>query len=202
MVSECLSARLTFRPNSHITTMEPDFETEFEDALTNVPEEQYDRARFVPGSGPLDAEIVLVGEAPGEQEVEQNEPFVGPAGTRLRSMLNDVGLEGVEPYITNLVKIRPPENRNPHREEIDAWKPLLDAELERVDSAVVVPLGTFASRELLDTEQTISVLRGEVYEQNARLVVPTYHPAASFYNESTLDAIAEDLRLAAETIGS
>lgn len=193
---------LGHRPNAHIITMEPDFETEFEQLLKNVPEEQYDRSRFVPGNGPLDAEIVLVGEAPGEQEVKQNAPFVGPAGTRLRSMFSDVGLDHPEPYITNLVKIRPPENRDPNRAEIDAWKPLLDAELERVDPAVVVALGAFASRELLDTEQTISSLRGETYERNGRLVVPTYHPAASFYDESTQDALAEDLRLAAENTDS
>lgn len=183
-------------------TTEFNFETEFEATLTNVPEEQYDRDRFVPGSGPLDAEIVLVGEAPGEQEVKQNEPFVGPAGTRLRSMLGDVGLAGVEPYITNLVKIRPPENRNPYREEIEAWKSVLDAELEHVDPTVVVSLGAVASRELLDTEQSISALRGETYERNGRRVIPTYHPAASFYDESTQDALAEDLRLAAEPISS
>ncbi|RRJ33777.1 uracil-DNA glycosylase [Halocatena pleomorpha] len=183
-------------------TIESDFDTEFDEALTNVPEDQYDRSRFVPGSGSLDAEIVLVGEAPGEQEVKQNEPFVGPAGTRLRSLFEDVGLDRVEPYITNLVKVRPPENRNPRREEIDAWKPLLDAELERVDPTVVVPLGTFASRELLDTDRTISALRGQAYERNSRLVVPTYHPAASFYDDSTLDALAEDLRLAAENVQS
>ncbi|UPM42729.1 uracil-DNA glycosylase [Halocatena salina] len=182
-------------------TMEPDFETEFEEALMNVPGDQYDRSRFVPGSGSLDAEIVFVGEAPGEQEVKQNEPFVGPAGTRLRSMFDDVGLDRTEPYITNLVKVRPPENRNPRRAEIDAWKPLLDVELERVDPTVVVPLGTFATRELLDTDRTISALRGQAYERSGRLVVPTYHPAASFYDESTVDALAEDLRLAADKIG-
>lgn len=181
---------------------EPDFETEFEEALTNVPEEQYDRDRFVPGSGSFDAEIVLVGEAPGEQEVEQNEPFVGAAGKRLRSTFGDTGLDRATLYITNLVKVRPPENRNPHREEIKAWKPLLDAELERVDPAVVVPLGTFAIRELLDTEKTISELRGTAYEQSGRLVVSTYHPAASFYDESTREALADDLRLAATKMES
>lgn len=181
---------------------EPDFETEFEEVLTNVPKEQYDRDRFVPGSGLFDAGVVLIGEAPGEQEVEQNEPFVGPAGKRLQSTVSDVGLDRATLYITNLVKIRPPENRNPHREEIEAWKPLLDAEIERVDPAVVVPLGTFATREMLDTEKTISELRGTAYERSGRLVVPTYHPAASFYDESTQNALTDDLRLAATKIES
>lgn len=184
-----------------LMTTEPDFETEFDEALSNVPEDQYDRARFVPGSGSFDAELVLVGEAPGEREVERNEPFVGPAGKRLRATFGDVGLDRVELYITNLVKVRPPENRNPHREEIRAWKPLLDAELERIDPAVVVALGTFATRELLGTEKTITELRGTAYERQGRLVVPTYHPAASFYDESTREALETDLRFAAAKIG-
>lgn len=179
---------------------DPDFESEFEQSLRNVPEDQYDHTRFVPGSGSFDAEIVLVGEAPGEQEVEQNEPFVGPAGKRLRSTLGDIGIDRAALYVTNLVKIRPPENRNPHREEIEAWKPLLDAELERIDPTVVVSLGTFATKELLDTERTISELRGTAYERSGRLVVPTYHPAASFYDESTREALEADLCLAATKI--
>lgn len=175
-------------------TTETDFETVFEDALTEVPDEQYDRDQFVPGSGPFDADIVLVGEAPGEQEVEVNEPFVGSAGDRLQSALDDIGLNREDIYVTNLVKIRPPENRDPYRDEIEAWKPVLEAELEYIDPAAVVSLGTFATHELLGTDESISDLHGDAYEQNGHLIVPTYHPAASFYDESKREILEADLR--------
>ncbi|WP_227374315.1 uracil-DNA glycosylase [Haladaptatus halobius] len=174
--------------------MSPTFESEFEDVLAAVPEEQFDRSRFVPSVGPLDADVMLVGEAPGEQEVEQGEPFVGSAGGRLNSALESIGVGRRDLYITNLVKVRPLENRDPRRAEIDAWWPVLEAEIERVNPTVIVPLGSFATRELLDTDENISDVHGETFELADHDVVPTYHPAATFYDESKKGEMEQDLK--------
>ena len=174
--------------------MSSTFESEFEDALASVPDDQFDRSRFVPSVGPLDAEVMLVGEAPGEQEVEAGEPFVGSAGGRLDSALESLGVDREDVYITNLVKVRPPENRDPRRAEIDAWWPVLEAEIARVDPAVIVSLGSFAAREILDTDENISDVHGETFEREGRDVVPTYHPAATFYDESKEGEMEADLK--------
>lgn len=174
--------------------MSSTFESEFEEVLATVPDEHFDRSRFVPSVGPLDADVMLVGEAPGEQEVEQGEPFVGSAGGRLNSALQAVGVDRDDLYITNLVKVRPPENRDPQRDEIDAWWPVLEAEIERVDPDVVVPLGSFATKEVLGTDENISDLHGQTLEFEGRRVMPTYHPAATFYGESKKEEFEADLR--------
>lgn len=175
-----------------------EFEVEFADVLAEVPDEQFDRARFVPGVGPRAADLVLVGESPGGQEVSQGEPFVGQAGAQLDRALESLGHERRDLYITNLVKVRPPEDRDPHVAEIDAWWPMLDAEIDRVDPSVVVPLGSFATRRLLDTEETITDLHGETYEEDGRVVVPAYHPAAALYDRDKVDDLESDLATAFE----
>ena len=172
--------------------MSPNFETEFEAALAAVPEEQFDRSQFVPSVGPLDADVMLVGEAPGADEVEQGEPFVGQAGEQLDRILEEVGIGRRDLYITNLVKVRPPENRDPHREEIEAWRGVLEAEIERVDPDVIVPMGSFAARELLDTDETITDLRGESRTVEGREVIPTFHPAAALYDRDKVSTLEED----------
>lgn len=176
--------------------MSETFEEEFADVLASVPDEQFDEERFVPGVGPFDADVVLVGESPGEQEVAAGEPFVGQAGKQLDRILEELGVDRSQVYVTNLVKIRPPENRDPYRAEIDAWWPVLRAEFERIDPKVVVPLGSFAAKEILDTDSGITDLRGEEYEAEGRRVVPTFHPAATFYDRSKVETITEDLRRA------
>ena len=170
------------------------FEAEYEDALSAVPDEHFDRSRFVPGAGPLDAAVMVIGEAPGENEVEQGAPFVGAAGGRLDSALTEAGANRGDLYVTNLVKVRPPENRDPRRGEIDAWLPVLRAEIERVDPACIVTLGAFAAREILDTDETLSEIHGRSFERDGREVVPTYHPAATFYSEEAKAAFEDDLR--------
>lgn len=173
-----------------------DFETAFADELAEVPEEHFDHGRFVPAAGSLDADAVLVGEAPGATEVEQGVPFVGQAGTQLDRALEQAGVDRADLYVTNLVKVRPPGNRTPHSDEIEAWRPLLDAEIERVDPDVVVPMGTTATRELLDTEEGITDLHGRRFERDGRTVVPTYHPAAVLYDRSKLSALEDDIVVA------
>ncbi len=176
--------------------MTEEFEATFADVLDGVPEAHMDHEQFVPGHGPFDAAVVLVGEAPGAREVEQGLPFVGPAGRRLDSVLDslDVDREGL--YVTNLVKVRPPENRDPTSAEIDAWRPVLDAELHRIDPAVVVTLGAVASRELLGDDRSLGEMRGDPVERDGFAVVPTYHPAATLYDESTRPKLAADLEMA------
>lgn len=175
-----------------------DFETEFADALADVPDEHLDEGLFVPGFGPLDAAVALVGEAPGEKEVERGAPFVGPAGRRLDDALAGADLDRDELYVTNVVKVRPPENRDPLVGEIDAWRTVLEAELDRVAPDVVVTLGNVPTRELLETDEGITDLRGRPVERRGRTVVPTFHPAATFYDESKQDAIVGDLRTAVD----
>ena len=177
-----------------------DFERAFTNALDEVPGEFVDESRLVPGTGPLDAAVVLVGEAPGADEVETGAPFVGQAGARLDESLEAVGVDREDLYITNLVKVRPPDNRTPHVDEIAAWQPVLAAELERVSPAVVVPLGTTATSELLGTDEGITTVHGERFERNGRLVVPAFHPAAQLYDPSKAEALESDLRTAFDSV--
>lgn len=175
-----------------------DFQTAFDEAVEQVPAEFRDPSRFVPGVGPLDAEVMVVGEAPGATEVTEGEPFVGRAGAKLDSVLDDVGVDRADLYLTNVVKVRPPENRTPTVAEIEAWLPVLDVEIERVDPAVVVPLGATATEAILDVDEGITAVRGEVFERRGRLVRPTFHPAAMFYDESKQADFEADLRAALE----
>ena len=173
-----------------------DFETRFEEALSEVPDDQFDRERFVPGAGPTDADVMLVGEAPGAQEVEDGRPFVGNAGRRLDSVLEDIGVDRDRLYVTNVVKARPEDNSTPRRPALDAWWPVFEAELEAVDPDLVVTLGNTATRQVLSTDEGITALRGQRIEHQGRTVVPTYHPAATFYDESKRGVLEEDLRTA------
>lgn len=172
------------------------FERAFGDALAAVPAEHVDRDRFVPGVGPLSADIVVVGEAPGATEVERGEPFVGQAGSQLDAALEAAGVERAEVYVTNAVKVRPPDNRTPRAAEIEAWRPVLDAELERIDPAVVVTLGNTATRALLETDGGITDLRGRRFERGGRVVVPTFHPASIFYDRGKRADLEADLETA------
>lgn len=179
---------------------DPDFEATFEARLSEVPPEHYDEETFVPGAGPLDARLVIVGEAPGADEVTEGEPFVGNAGRRLDSFLAAAGIDREECYLTNVVKVRPPGNRDPRVGEVGAWLPVLDAELDRIDPAVVLTLGNAATRAVLDTDAGITDLRGRTYERDGRTVVPTFHPAATFYDEGKREAIEADLETVVEEL--
>ena len=177
-----------------------DFESRFADELDRISSEYFDRERFVPGVGPADADVVLVGEAPGESEVAEGEPFVGRAGSRLDEALESLGVERSSLYVTNLVKVRPPENRTPYVDEIAAWRDVLDAELASVSPAVVVPLGTTATRVLLDTDEGVTAVHGRRFERDEWVVVPAFHPAATLYDRSKLGDFEADLRTAFESV--
>lgn len=179
-----------------IIDVQMSFEEKYSEFLENLDPEYWDEERFVPAVGPEDAEVVLVGEAPGENEVKEGEPFVGRAGEKLDDILHKIGVKRSELYITNLVKIRPPDNRDPHKDEISAWKPLLNKEIEDVNPEFVLTLGNFPSRELLGVKDGITSIHGRIFTREGRKIMPVYHPAATLYDNSKTPDLEKDLRKA------
>lgn len=137
------------------------------------------RTTVVFGVGNPEADLLFVGEGPGEQEDLAGEPFVGRSGQLLdRLMLEEMGMTRQQCYIANVVKCRPPQNRDPLPDEIASCRPYLEAQLRLIDPTVVVSLGNFATKLLLNTTEGITRLRGKAYPLGGRMLVPTYHPAA------------------------
>ncbi len=154
------------------------------------------RTNVVFGSGSSEADVMIVGEGPGQQEDLQGLPFVGRSGQLLERLLEEVGLQRGGVYIANVVKCRPPRNRDPRPDEIDACKPYLRRQIELVDPAVVLTLGNFSTKLLLPTTTGITALRGTAFEWWGRHLVPTFHPAAALRGgERVTDHIRSDLRL-------
>lgn len=149
------------------------------------------RTQVVFGDGDPQADVVFVGEAPGQREDEQGIPFVGPSGKLLDRLLGEIGLERSDVYIANVVKCRPPKNRDPRPDEIEACKGYLREQLSLIDPKVVVTLGNFSSKLLLNTETGITRLRGTAYEWWGRHLVPTFHPAAALRGSAQ---VLEDMR--------
>ncbi len=172
------------------------FQEQYSEFFETLQPEYFDQKRFVPSVGSTDADYVLIGEAPGANEVEQKEPFVGRAGKRLDEMLSKIGIKRNDLYITNLVKIRPPENRNPTKKEINAWAPLLREEIEAIDPELVITLGNFSSRQMLDTKKGISQIHGRIFTRENLKIMPVYHPAATLYDRSKGPELEKDLRKA------
>ena len=163
------------------------------------------RTQVVFGVGDPHADLMLVGEAPGFHEDRQGEPFVGRSGQLLDRMLRGVGLSREQVYVTNLVKCRPPGNRDPQPDEIAACRGYLDEQIRLVDPKVVLTLGNFASKTLLDTATGITRLRGRTYPFQGRTLVPTFHPAAALRAErdpgnATMRGLEEDFRTVAQLV--
>ncbi|MBP1632103.1 MAG: udgA [Acidobacteria bacterium] len=159
------------------------------------------RTHVVFGVGDPDADLMLVGEAPGYHEDQQGEPFVGPAGKLLDRLLADIGRKRSQVYIANVLKCRPPGNRDPLQPEIDACSDYLRRQLNLVDPKVVVTLGNFATRLLLKRDVGISRLRGQVYPWWNRYLVPTLHPAAVLRSgDHLLEQIRADFALAQKAL--
>jgi len=138
------------------------------------------RTQVVFGVGDPDADLMFVGEAPGRDEDLRGEPFVGRSGQLLdRLLAEEVGIGRERVYIANVVKCRPPDNRDPRPEEIGACRPYLDQQVALIAPKVVVTLGNFATRLLLDTDRGITTLRGTSYPLGDTTLVPTFHPAAA-----------------------
>jgi DNA polymerase len=154
------------------------------------------RTTVVFGDGSPDARVMFVGEGPGKNEDLQGVPFVGAAGRLLNRLLGEIDLRREDVYIANVVKCRPPGNRDPRPDEIDACKGFLADQIRLIDPDVVVTLGNFATKLLLRQEVGISKLRGHVYPWWNRTVVPTFHPAAALRGgQSVLDRMHEDFAL-------
>ena len=159
------------------------------------------RLNVVFGDGSPSADVVFVGEAPGAREDEQGLPFVGPSGKLLERLLSEIGLRREDVYIANVVKCRPPKNRDPRPDEIEACKGYLRNQLSLIDPKVVVTLGNFSSKLLLNTETGITRLRGTAYEWWGRYLVPTFHPAAALRGSAqVLEDMQYDFGLVAAAI--
>jgi len=148
---------------------------------------------MVPGEGNPDAEVMLVGEAPGASEDEQGRPFIGRAGQLLDELLAEAGLEREDVYITNVVKARPPENRDPKRGEVAHHLPWLEAELALVQPRLVIPLGRHALSHFTD-DIKISDVHGTELDARGRSLFPMYHPAAALRGGGLRETLFEDAR--------
>jgi uracil-DNA glycosylase family 4 len=137
------------------------------------------RTQVVFGQGSPTADLMFVGEAPGYHEDRQGQPFVGPSGQLLNRLLTEIGLRREDVYVCNVVRCRPPGNRDPQPDEIEACRGWLEATLRLVDPKVVVTLGNFASKTLLGTATGITRLRGRTYDFEDRVLLPTFHPSAA-----------------------
>ncbi|HEX7020545.1 MAG TPA: uracil-DNA glycosylase family protein [Gemmatimonadaceae bacterium] len=135
------------------------------------------RTQIVFGVGNPNADLMFVGEAPGQDEDIQGFPFVGRAGQLLTKIIEAIDLKREEVYIANVLKCRPPNNRNPEPDEVASCQPFLKRQIEAVRPRVIVALGSFAAKTLLQTEDAISKLRGRVYKYGDAQLVATYHPA-------------------------
>lgn len=153
------------------------------------------RNNIVFGAGNPHANVMFIGEAPGKNEDLKGEPFVGAAGKLLNEMLERVGIPREDIYIANICKCRPPKNRNPRAEEIEACTPWLHEQVASIHPTVIVTLGNFATRFILDTKEGITGLRGRVHAAGPLRVIPMFHPAAAIYDPSKVDAIAADFEL-------
>ena len=152
------------------------------------------RTQAVPGVGPERVRLVCVGEGPGADEDRQGEPFVGRAGQLLNKILAAVKLERDEVYITNIVKCRPPENRDPEPDEVAACRPFLERQLRLLEPRVICALGRHAASALLGTQESLSKLRGGQHFYGEIRVFPTYHPAALLRNPQWKRPVWEDIQ--------
>ncbi|MEP6992681.1 MAG: uracil-DNA glycosylase, partial [bacterium] len=150
----------------------------------------------VPGTGNPDADFMIVGEAPGANEDEQGVPFVGQAGQLLTKILAAINLGRDDVFIANVLKHRPPGNRNPLPEEVVACSPYLVRQIELVRPKVILALGTFAAQTLLETKTTIGKLRGQIHRYYGVPLIVTYHPAALLRNPAWKRPTWEDVQLA------
>ena len=156
---------------------------------------QLGRRQIVFGVGNPNADLMFVGEAPGRDEDIQGEPFVGRAGQLLTKIIEAIGLQRGDVYIANVIKCRPPENRNPEQDEVDTCEPFLFQQIDIIKPKVIVALGTFAARALLRTLDPISRLRGRIYEYRGAKLIPTFHPAYLLRNPSSKREVWEDMKV-------
>jgi uracil-DNA glycosylase len=157
------------------------------------------RTQVVFGTGNPHADVMFIGEGPGYHEDKQGEPFVGAAGQLLTKLLGEIGLAREDVYITNCVRCRPPGNRDPLPDELEACRPYVTGTLDLVQPKVIITLGNFATRVILDRQVSITRVRGQRFEVDGRAVIPTFHPAAILHGGgeagSQMAAIRADFEL-------
>lgn len=152
------------------------------------------RTNLVFGEGDKDAVLMFIGEAPGRDEDLQGKPFVGRAGQMLTKIIEAMGLSREQVYIANVLKCRPPENRNPMPDEIDACEKNFLRQIEIIKPKVICALGKFSAQTLLKTETPISALRGNFYDYHGIKLMPTYHPAYLLRNPSEKKVVWQDVQ--------
>jgi len=150
-----------------------------------------ERKRAVPGEGPVPADIMMIGEGPGFHEDKQARPFVGASGRLLETLLGNLGYQRHDVFIANVVKCRPPNNRDPKTKELSTCKPFLDRQVELVDPKVIVTLGRFSMYRYFP-KASITKIHGQPKRVDNRLVVPMFHPAAALRNPKWMDWMTED----------
>jgi uracil-DNA glycosylase family 4 len=159
------------------------------------------RTELVFGVGDPHARLMFIGEAPGKNEDLQGEPFVGAAGKLLDGLLAEIGLERREVYIANILKSRPPGNRDPLPEEIDACTPFLREQVRLVDPDLIATLGNFATRFMLGRTEGITALRGHLFRVEGRLILPIFHPAVALYDPKKRPALEDDFKRLRSVLG-
>jgi DNA polymerase len=156
---------------------------------------QLGRTQIVFGVGNPEADLMFVGEAPGRDEDLQGYPFVGKAGQLLTKIIEAISLRREDVYIANVIKCRPPENRNPEPDEVERCEPFLFRQIDIVKPKVIVALGKFGAQTLLRTLDPISRLRGRVYDYRGAKLIPTFHPAYLLRNPASKREVWEDMKL-------
>jgi len=151
------------------------------------------RTRVVPGEGPEDAQIMFIGEAPGFHEDQQGRPFVGAAGKFLEELLNSIGLRREDVYICNVIKCRPPGNRDPLSDEIEACQPFLDRQIEIIQPRLIVTLGRFSMARYFPNAK-ISRIHGQPRKIGGVVYYPMYHPAAALHQPALRRVVEEDFQ--------
>lgn len=152
------------------------------------------RTHAVPGDGPIDARIMFIGEAPGFHEDQQGIPFVGAAGRFLNELLEQVGIDRETVYITNVIKCRPPGNRDPKIEEVEACQSYLDRQIELIDPEIVVTLGRHSMARAFPDEK-ISAVHGQARKVGDQIYLPMYHPAAALHQPSLRSTVEADFEV-------
>ena len=153
------------------------------------------RTQVVFGVGNPEADLMFVGEAPGADEDVQGVPFVGRAGQLLTKIIEAIGMKREDVYIANVIKCRPPQNRNPEPDEVETCEPFLFKQIDIIKPKVIVALGKFAAQTLLRTLDPISRLRGRVFDYRCAKLIPTFHPAYLLRNPSSKREVWEDMKL-------
>jgi DNA polymerase len=159
------------------------------------------RTKAVPGEGAPDADIMFIGEGPGYQEDRQGRPFVGPAGQFLEELLASIGLRREQVFIANMVKCRPPQNRDPQPAEISACSKYLDRQIELIDPDLIVTLGRFSLARFFPGE-SISRAHGKLRQKDGRYVYPVMHPAAGLHRQELRSVIMQDFTAIPEVLES